>query len=229
MAALLKDWDQHVADAEEVARGRGFRSLRDEIVARAELSSDQRVVDVGAGTGLLTLTAAQHAREVWALDIAPKMVEYLRAKAASAQLENIQFVVASAVSLPLVDGSADVVVSNYCFHHLSDRDKQRALSEVMRVLEPGGKLVFGDMMFKPTLIDRRSRQVVSRKAKALVQRGPAGVWRLLRNAARFLSNRWEKPVHPEWWERALKEAGFVDVTVEALAHEGGIAAARKPS
>lgn len=75
------------------------------------------------------------------------MCEYLRAKAASAGLDNVHAAVASAVSLPLVDEAADVVVSNYCFHHLSDPDKRHALRETHRVLGPGGRLVFGDMMF----------------------------------------------------------------------------------
>jgi len=51
------------------------------------------------------------------------MNEYLRVKAASAGLGNLETALASAVSLPLVDASADLVVSNYCLHHLADADK----------------------------------------------------------------------------------------------------------
>lgn len=48
---------------------------------------------------------------------------------AGAGLPNSQTVVASAVSLPLADFTVDLAVSNYCFHHLRDRDKARALRE----------------------------------------------------------------------------------------------------
>lgn len=228
MSALSKDWDQHVVDAEEVARRPGFKDLRDRILARAAPAGGDSAVDVGSGTGLLTLPLAAAVDHVWALDISAGMCDYLRVKAASAGIENIDAAVASAVSLPLVDGSADLVVSNYCFHHLSDPDKRRALLEAHRVLRPGGRLAFGDMMFRPALNDPRDRQVVSDKVRAMLRKGPAGVVRLAKNGARFASARWETPARPDWWAQALRETGFGDVEVEALEHEGGIASARKP-
>lgn len=229
MGVLAKDWDQHVTEAEEVARRPGFRQLRDQIIARAEPGAEDEVVDIGAGTGLLSLALAEQVQQLWALDIAPAMGEYLRAKAASAGLDNVQAVTASAISLPLVDESADLVVSNYCFHHLSDQDKHQALAEARRVLRPGGRLVFGDMMFRPALSEARDRRVVADKVRAMLRKGPAGVMRLVKNGARFATARWEKPVRAQWWEGALAEAGFIEIQVETLPHEGGIASARKPA
>lgn len=228
MRALSKDWDRHVIEAEEVARGRGFRELRDRIIELADLHPDDRVVDVGAGTGLLSLAVAERVERVWAIDISPRMVEYLRAKSASADRHNIEAVVASGVSLPLVDQSASLVVSNYCFHHLDDRDKMRALREARRVLVPNGRLVLGDMMFRPALTDARDRRVISGKVRAMLRKGPAGAVRLAKNGLRFATACWEKPARPEWWAQALGEAGFIHVTVEPLPHEGGIASARRP-
>lgn len=229
MRALTKDWDRHVVAAEEVARGHGFRELRDEIVEHAVLHGDDRVLDIGAGTGLLTLEVAKHVERVLALDISPAMVEYVSSKAHSAGLTNVDAVVGSAISLPLVDQSVDLVVSNYCFHHVSHEDKVRALREVHRALTPGGRLVFGDMMFQVGLADPRDRQVVLTKTRAMLRKGPAGFARLLRNAARFATASWEKPARADWWETALVEAGFSDVVVRVKAHEGGIATARKPA
>ena len=140
-AKSTKNWDHHVADAEEVARGAGFLGLRKRIVTLAAPGERDVVVDVGSGTGLLTLALAPSVAEVWAIDISPAMTEYLRTKAQSAGLENISPAVAPATSLPLVDSSADLVVSNYCFHHLSDAGKDRAIAEAHRVLRPGGRLV----------------------------------------------------------------------------------------
>lgn len=229
MPATQKNWDHHVVHAEEIARGAGFRDLRDRIVALAAPTGDEVVVDVGSGTGLLTLEIAPLVDRVWAVDIASAMSEYLSAKAASGGLENVETVTSSAVSLPLVDGCADVVVSNYCLHHLDDAGKAAALGEVHRVLRPGGRLVFGDMMFTVSLGDPRDRQVVAAKVGSMLRKGPAGVVRLARNAARLAGRRWEKPARAAWWEHALREAGFVGVAVEVLAHEGGIAIARKPA
>jgi ubiquinone/menaquinone biosynthesis C-methylase UbiE len=228
MATLEKDWDRHVPHAEEVARTPGFTALRDSIVRLADPRSDEVAVDVGAGTGLLTLVVAERTARVWAVDISPAMCEYLRAKVTSAGLDNVRTVVSTAASLPLVDACADLVVSNYCFHHLDDDGKRRALREAHRVLRPGGRLVFGDMMFRVALNDARDRQIVAQKVRAMLALGPAGVLRLARNGARFAAARWERPARAEWWRSALVEAGFADVHVELLAHEGGLASARRP-
>lgn len=223
MPALEKNWDQHVIEAEDVARTPGFQALRDRIIALAAPQPGEVAVDVGAGTGLLTLPLAETVGRVWAVDIAPAMCEYLRAKAASAGHQNVEMVVASATSLPLVDNSADLVVSNYCFHHVADPDKVRALSEAARVLRPGGRLIFGDMMFRVSVTDPRDRRVVAAKVRSMLRRGPAGVARLLKNLLRFAGRRWERPARAGWWESALHEAGFVNVELEVLDHEGGIA------
>lgn len=228
LLASEKNWNHYVIHAEQIARSAGFRRLRDRILERAEISGDDSVVDLGSGTGLLTLPAADRAERVWAVDMSASMSEYVATKARSAGLSNVEAVTSSIVSLPLVDASADVAVSNYCFHHLSDPDKLVALSEVGRVLRPGGRLVIGDMMFSPTRLDPRSRAVVRSKIRAMVRKGPAGVWRLAKNAGRLATGRWERPATPEWWREALQASGFEDISVETLEHEGGIACARKP-
>ena len=227
MSILAKNWDNHVGHAEDVARVDGFRELRERIIARAALEPSDVVVDLGAGTGLLTLGLAAAVQRVWAIDASAAMTEYLRVKAASAELENVDAVTASAVSLPLVDGSVDVVVSNYCLHHLRDRDKRRALAEIHRVLRPGGRLVIGDMMFTVGVIRRRDRRVIGAHIRAMLRKGPAGVVRLTRAGTRLLAGRWEHPASAEWWRRALAEAGFLGVSVQLLEHEGGIASARR--
>lgn len=228
MPTLEKNWNAHVAHAEEIARSCGFTELRDQIVELAQPGPGDVVVDIGSGTGLLTLALAPRAQRVWAVDIAGAMTEYLRAKAASADLGNVETVTASAVSLPIVDAGADLVVSNYCFHHLTDDGKDRALAEIHRVLRPDGRLVFGDMMFRVSLHDARDRDVVRDKIRAMLRRGWPGALRLAKNGLRFAGGRWERPARAEWWEAALARAGFVDVEVRVLPHEGGVASARRP-
>lgn len=224
-----KDWNDYVAHGETIARGAGFRHLRDSILERASIRPGETVLDVGSGTGLLTLPSAAVAEKVWAVDISSGMCGYLDTKARSAGLVNVEPVVASAASIPLVDEVVDVAVSNYCFHHLDAAGKMSALAEVHRVLAPGGRLVLGDMMFSLQMSDDRNRQVLRSKIRAMLAKGPAGVLRLVRNGIRVLSGRWEKPATPEWWRGALADAGFEAVRVEALDHEGGIASARKGS
>lgn len=224
-----KDWDDHVGHIEEVAQGDGFMLLRDRILELAELEPGAIVVDVGAGTGLLALAAAPAAGRVWAIDISAAMCRRLQAKLRERGIANVEVRRASATQLPLPDAAADVVVSNYCYHHLNDRDKDKALLEAKRVLRPGGRLVIGDMMFRVRVSDARDRAVLLRLVGAMLRRGPAGLLRILKNALRYLSGRWEHPADVEWWREALDRAGFESVELEPLEHEGGIAAARRPA
>jgi ubiquinone/menaquinone biosynthesis C-methylase UbiE len=218
-----------VADAELIARSPGFRDLRGRILELAEPQAADTVVDIGSGTGLLSLAFAERTARVWAVDSSRAMNEYLRVKAASAGLDNLETVLASAVSLPLVDGVADLVVSNYCFHELRRAEKHRALAEARRVLKPGGRFVIGDMMFSFNPLHARDRRVVTVKLRELAGRGLPGMWRLLKNAARLSSGRWEHPADAASWQGALERSGFECVRIETLAHEGGIAIARAPA
>lgn len=226
---LEKNWNDFVLHAEEIARGPGFQDLRERLLSKAAVQPDDCVVDVGSGTGLLALAVAPHARQVLAIDIAPAMAEYLRAKAYSADLTNVMTAVGTASSLPLADGCADVVLSNYCFHHLDDAGKRAALRETYRILRPGGRLVFGDMMFSLRPTEPRDRQVVGAKVRAMLRKGWPGVVRLVKNAWRIVTGRWEHPAPAAWWRAELVGCGFVDVDVRVLGHEGGLAFARRPS
>lgn len=223
-----KNWDRRVRQADELSRSAGFREIRDRILARAAPTAGECALDIGSGTGLLALAVAPQCRSVWAVDIAPEMVEHLRWVVSGQDLENVYPLVASATSLPLEDASVELVLSNYCFHHLTGPEKEKALEEAFRVLRPGGRLVFGDMMFSWSPGIQRNRAIVWSKVRAIARRGPAGWWRIISNALRLLSGRGERPAPPDWWRSALLAAGFDAIRIELLPHEGGIASATKP-
>lgn len=221
-------WDERVEAWEDVVASRTFLAIRERIVELAEPRSDDRAVDLGAGTGLLTLALAPRVREVVAVDISERMLERLDDVAVADGVHNVDTVVADLRRLPLEDESATLVVSNYAFHHLDDLGKELALAEARRILRPGGRLVICDMMFSISL-DRRDRRLVWEKVTALLRRGPAGAIRILRNAARLIAGRWEQPAPPTRWEEMLAARGFEQVRIELLAHEAAVAVARRPA
>jgi ubiquinone/menaquinone biosynthesis C-methylase UbiE len=228
MSLVAKDWDRHVRETEQLAQTPGFRRLRSRILARARPTPTDAVVDIGAGTGLLALGIAPVVSDVRAVDISPAMTRYLRSRTEQLGLDNVEPITATAIDLPMADCSATVVVSNYVYHHLGDADKERGLAEAYRVLRPGGRIVIGDMMFRPQLTDSRSRRVIGAKVKAFLKKGLPGLIRLLKNVLRYVTGNWEQPADPAWWQQALQRAGFVEIDVQPLDHEGGIISARRP-
>lgn len=219
--------ERHAGHVSVLAQSPGFERLREQIVARAQPTASERVLDVGAGTGLLALRVAPSVRHVTAVDSSPAVCRQLEENARDLALTNIDVVVADARRLPLPDSSIDLALSNYCLHHINDADKLVALRELARVLRPGGRLVFGDMMFNVGFRTARDRRTVARLAFAMVRNHPGGVLRLMNNVVKTIVAPSERPASVEWWQQALADSGFCEVSVTALEHEGGIASARR--
>ena len=220
-------WDERVEAWEKVATTPAFLAIRDRIVELAEPRRDDYAVDLGAGTGLLTLALAPHVQELVAVDISERMLDRLDDRAAADGVDNVEPLVADLRRLPLDDECATLVVSNYAFHHLDDAGKELALAEARRILRPGGRLVICDMMFSLSL-EPRDRRLVWEKVRGLLRRGPAGVVRIFRNGVRIVAGRWEQPATPESWEEMLAARGFEQVRIELLAHEAAVAVASRP-
>lgn len=126
------------------------RCLRRMTVDHALIKPGDSVLDVGCGTGEVTLLAKTRANDgkVYGIDPAPEMIAVARKKAARRELE-IDFRVGVIESLPFADASMDVVTSSLMMHHLPDDLKVRGLAEIYRVLKPGGRLLIADFM-RPT-------------------------------------------------------------------------------
>lgn len=115
------------------------------LVRQARVAKDHRVLDLGCGTGTLTLLIKQAHSEaqVTGLDGDPKALEIARDKVARSGLP-ITLDEGLAFDLPYPDNSFDRVFSGLLFHHLTREDKERTLKEVYRVLRPGGELHVAD-------------------------------------------------------------------------------------
>jgi ubiquinone/menaquinone biosynthesis C-methylase UbiE len=122
--------------------GVGYREFVDRLLGTVVVEDDDLVLDVATGTALLPrrLVERERARSrVVGLDITPEMLSQGRASLeAAGSSSRIRLVCASGLAMPLAAGTFDLVLCAFGTHHM---DAPLMLSEMRRVLKPGGKLV----------------------------------------------------------------------------------------
>lgn len=182
------------------------------------------ILDLGAGTGnLLREAAAAHPQAaLLALDPAPAMLDRLRSKLAGTTA--LTCIVGSAHALDLPDNSVDTIISNYALHHLSHAEKRVCAREVLRVLRPGGKFIYGDqhcrLLGGPDDPAWVADMFALLSDKALHYLHTAGLGRMLLQVElmpKFLQADGEMPVPVEYWLDSLAEAGFPPCQVIEMA------------
>jgi ubiquinone/menaquinone biosynthesis C-methylase UbiE len=110
------------------------------LITQANIQPGQRVLDLGCGTGTLTILVKllYPSANVVGLDGDPQVLEIANSKAVKAGID-ISFDHGMAYRLPYPDGSFDRVLSSLVIHHLAREDKQRTMVEVYRCLRPAGE------------------------------------------------------------------------------------------
>jgi ubiquinone/menaquinone biosynthesis C-methylase UbiE len=120
--------------------------------AVADLHDGETVLDLGSGAGGDVLISARRVGptgKAIGVDMTDEMLALARTNARTAGLENVEFVKGCLESLPLNDGTVDVVISN-CAINLSS-DKPRTLGEAARVLKSGGRFAVSDVIADPNM------------------------------------------------------------------------------
>lgn len=172
----------------------------------AGVSAGKTVVAVAAGTGEEVIAAARRVGPsgwVLATDISAQMLAVAEAMAGELGLTNVRTHAADAHDLGLEDASFDAAICRLGLHFFTDLP--RGLSEIRRVLKPGGKLaalVWGSAannpyLFQPNEVLGRHRQMTGLP---------------VRSSTSFVLGDPEKPAG------ALRGVGFTDVSVQAVPH-----------
>jgi demethylmenaquinone methyltransferase/2-methoxy-6-polyprenyl-1,4-benzoquinol methylase/phosphoethanolamine N-methyltransferase len=157
------------------------------VIEMARIQPGDKVLDVGCGTGNLTLTARGYTRapgSVYGIDASPEMIRTAQEKARRTG-SDVTFEVGLIEKIPYPESTFDVVISRLMVHHLPDDLKRQAFAEVLRVLKPGGLFFIADF-------NRPDNPLLAHLSMAMVGHGMAQ------------TNVWSLPA-------MLSESGFVEV------------------
>src|SRR5687767_4658027 len=109
------------------------------------------VLELGCGDGLNTVMLAKRGANVIAFDLSAELLELARKRVEANGCRGVEFLLASAHSLPLKDESVDVVFGMAILHHL---DLEIATENVRRVLKKGGRGIFKEPLRNSKLLAR---------------------------------------------------------------------------
>jgi ubiquinone/menaquinone biosynthesis C-methylase UbiE len=185
----------------------GLEATRDRVLERAAIGPDVVVLDVGAGTGLLTFGALALVGDGWVVAVDPSVdcLEELRRLAREACAGGIQYLLGDAEVLPLPDASADALLTRSVLIYLDETST--AAAEFHRVVRPGGRV----SVYEP--VSRRGDFI-----STVVDWEPLGealARRVREEAEEHASRAVLMQFDEERFARELVDAGFVDVDVAA--------------
>jgi ubiquinone/menaquinone biosynthesis C-methylase UbiE len=170
------DHMEHHFDPKESAKSfddpaRDTWQLPDRVIAALNLKRGQIVADIGAGTGYFSvrLAKSEAAPKVYAADIEPSMVSYLRERAAKDGLNNMTAIQAAA-DQPNLPEPVDLILFVDTYHHIGDRETY--FRKLAKSIKPGGRVAIID--FKPDSPEGPPREFRFRPEKFKSEMGKAG-------------------------------------------------------
>ena len=138
------------------------RALREMTANLAQVKPGDCVLEVGCGTGTLTLAAKRQAGpsgKVFGIDIIPGMIELCQRKAAQANAE-VTFQLGSMDDIPFPANQFDVVMASFMIFHMSEKVRRKGIAEIYRVLKPQGRLLVLDLALPTQPLPRVIAQVL---------------------------------------------------------------------
>jgi ubiquinone/menaquinone biosynthesis C-methylase UbiE len=121
--------------------------LRTTTVNLAQVKPGDCVLEIGCGTGTLTMEAKRQAGplgKVFGIDIIPGMIELSQRKAAQAN-QDIIYQLGSIDDIPFSESQFDVVLCSFMIFHMSETTRRKGIAEIQRVLKPQGRLLVLDL------------------------------------------------------------------------------------
>jgi putative AdoMet-dependent methyltransferase len=136
---------------------RDYERVLDKVVEYCELDKNRytSVIDIGTGTGNLAARFLARGLHVLGIEPSGEMRKICQEKYPEMIVEEGDF-----LTIPLYLPRVDLVVSAYALHHLTPAEKVEAVIEMKRLLNPKGRVVIADLMFRNAAEERRIRQAL---------------------------------------------------------------------
>ena len=137
------------------------KKLRQDTIKLAQVKTGDKVLEIGCGTGSLTLVAKEQAGlsgEVTGIDIAPEMVAVASRKAARKGTD-VSFQEGSIENIPFPDNHFDVVMCSFMIFHMPEDVRMKGFPEIYRVLKSGGHLFILDAALSEKQLQHRSEKM----------------------------------------------------------------------
>jgi len=193
------------------------------MVRQVRAGPGERVLDVATGTGMVaTALARRYGCSVVGLDQSPEMLAGARAKldADPRLAAQIELVRGEAESLPFADGEFDHLTFTYLLRYVDDPDA--TLSELARVVKPGGRVASLEFMVPPNAVARALWHVYTRAFMPILGRLISRDWhevgRFLGPSISHLYRRLPLDRQLELWQGA----GIEDVEARLMSFGGGV-------
>jgi SAM-dependent methyltransferase len=147
-------YDDDVLNGDDPIRA-GYDALLDWVSGHPGVMRPRRILDLGCGTGNLSLRLGGFQKLV-CVDISAKMLEIARQK--MAHLTAVEFVQADLLGYFEDCPTFDAIISTYAIHHLTADEKRLLFEKVYNALADGGTAVLGDLMFANKADEERLRR-----------------------------------------------------------------------
>ncbi len=141
-------YDRSVGISDEVGTYpfAAYRQIMNEIYNRVLARCGKAVLDIGFGTGTLTAKLYEQGCGIWGQDFSRRMMELAREKMPGAKLYQGDF--SRGLVEELRQNKYDAIIATYSLHHLTDEQKISLLENLLPLLNDGGTVYFGDVMFE---------------------------------------------------------------------------------
>lgn len=217
----FKDWSNEYDST--LGKVNRHHKLLDLVVDSSGVKDGDLVLDIGCGTGLLSLKFLQKADcLIYGIDSSPEMLEIFKSKIDKFGLsDKISLELGDAENLGFENEKFDIIASTVTLHHV--KNKHPVIKKIYKLLKPGGKFVLGDIDVDTTgnledpkrllrIIDFLKEEFVL----ALKEGGVKAFSRMYDNGKKHILNEGEYCVSFKQWKEICDKAGFKKITKKPL-------------